>query len=121
MLTWPQIGTFCQGVQEQACAGAGRSSKEPQAQYLGRHQLTRTIRLGLQDKETEQVQLYNIGSNRAKPAPTITVQISSSTGMKDVKVLPNSGADISAAGQEVMRHLGQHKNNYCLPESALEK
>ena len=80
-----------------------------------------TIRLGLQDKETEQVQLYNIGSSRAKPAPTITVQISSSTGMKDVKVLPDSGADISAAGQEVMRHLGQHKDNYCLPESALEQ
>ena len=31
--------------------------------------------------------------------------------MKDVKVLPDSGADISAAGQEVMRHLGQHKDN----------
>ena len=70
-----------------------------------------TICLGSHNKETEQVQMYNIGSSTTQPAPTITVQISSPTGTKDVKVLPDSGADISAAGQEVMRHLGQHKDN----------
>ena len=70
-----------------------------------------TIRVGSQHDEAEPFQLYNVGDSKAEPAPTIVVQISSSTGTKEVKVLPDSGADISAAGQDVMKHLGQHMNN----------
>ena len=39
------------------------------------------------------------------------VSISSSTGNKNIKVLPDSGADISAAGQHIMRYLGHYKSN----------
>jgi len=46
-----------------------------------------------------------------EPAPIITVQISSSTGTRYLEVLPDSGADISAAGQEVLELLGQHIDN----------
>jgi len=46
-----------------------------------------------------------------EPAPTITVQISSSTGTRYLEVLPDLGADISAAGQEVLELLGQHIDN----------
>ena len=41
----------------------------------------------------------------------ITVRISTSTGTKIVEVLPDSGADISAAGVEFLKHIGQHKDN----------
>lgn len=46
-----------------------------------------------------------------EPAPTITVQVSSSTGTQNLEVLPDSGADISTAGQEVLEFLGQHVDN----------
>jgi len=39
------------------------------------------------------------------------VQISSSIGTCYLKVLPDSGADISAARQEVLELLGQHIDN----------
>ena len=46
-----------------------------------------------------------------EPAPTIIVQISSSTGTWDLHVLPDSGADISTAGQEVLEYLGHQVDN----------
>jgi len=52
-----------------------------------------------------------MGGDKAEPAPTVIVHISSSTGTKAVEVLPDSGADISAAGQETLGILGQHVNN----------
>ena len=48
---------------------------------------------------------------KAEPAPTIMVQISSSTGTRYIEVLPDLGADISAAGQGVLKVPGQHIDN----------
>ena len=42
---------------------------------------------------------YTMKEKKAEPAPTIMVQISSSTGTRYIEVLPDSGADISTAGQ----------------------
>ena len=47
---------------------------------------------------------------------TIIVRISSSTGVHYLDVLPDSGADISAVGQDVLTLLGQHVGNI-LPSS----
>ena len=72
----------------------------------------RTIRI--QSKELSQqqhLQLYMVQEAATEPAPTITVQVSSSTGTRNLDVLPDSGADISAAGQEVLEFLGQHVDN----------
>ena len=43
------------------------------------------------------------------PAPTITVHISSLMGLHsaDMEILPDSGADVSAAGKEALRCLGE--------------
>ena len=41
------------------------------------------------------------------PAPTITVHISSLNGSADMEILPDSDADISAAGKEALRCLGE--------------
>ena len=46
-----------------------------------------------------------------EPAPTIVLQVTSSTGTHHLDVLPDSGADISAAGQKVLKILGQHVDN----------
>ena len=62
------------------------------------------------------MQLYKVQDSKTEPAPTITVRISSSTGVRYLEVLPDSGADISAAGQDVLAILGQHISNI-LPSS----
>ena len=61
--------------------------------------------------QQQYLQLYKVQETTMEPAPTITVQISSSTGTRYLEVLPDSGADISAAGQEVLELLGQHIDN----------
>lgn len=48
-----------------------------------------------------------------EPAPLIRIQITSSNGSTDFNVLPDSGADISAAGKEVLQHLNEHVDNLC--------
>jgi len=40
-------------------------------------------------------------------APLITVNITSANGSHDIKVFPNSGADISASGKEILTHLNE--------------
>ena len=57
------------------------------------------------------IQLYNITEDQAEAAPTVKVYMSSSSGTRRVEVLPDSGADISAAGQGILSMLGQHVNN----------
>ena len=37
--------------------------------------------------------------------------MSSSSGIREVEVLSDLGADISAAGQEILRTLGEHIDN----------
>ena len=45
------------------------------------------------------------------PAPTVQVHITSLNGAADIQTLPDSGADISAAGPDALRHLGEHEDN----------
>ena len=45
------------------------------------------------------------------PAPTISIHILSLNGSTDMEILPDSGANISAAGKETLSHLGKHVNN----------
>ena len=55
--------------------------------------------------------MYKVQEAATELAPTITVQVSSSTGTQNLDVLLDSGVDISAAGQEVLEFLGQHVDN----------
>ena len=41
--------------------------------------------------------MYAMSQTRREPAPTIEVRMTSSTGKKNVTVLPDSGAEITAA------------------------
>ena len=60
------------------------------------------------------IQLYNITEEKAEIASIIRVNMSSSSGTRQVEVLPDSGVDISAAGQGILRILGQHVDNLLL-------
>ena len=60
--------------------------------------------------------MYNVCEAKTVPAHTITIQVTSSTGTKAIEVLPDSGADASAAGQETLSILGYHVDNL-LPSS----
>ena len=65
----------------------------------------------LQSPQGDHIQLYNVIGNKADPALTITVQVTSSARAASVTVLPDSGADISAAGQAFVGILGRHLDN----------
>ena len=54
------------------------------------------------------------------PAPTIPIQIVSPNGSTTTPVLPDSGADISAAGVEILHHLHEHIDNI-LPSKIIPK
>ena len=54
------------------------------------------------------------------PAPKITLNISSLNGATAASVLPDSGADISAAGEEILVHLNEHIDNL-LPSTTVPK
>ena len=49
--------------------------------------------------------------NYADPAPTLTVHIQALNGQATVEVLPDSGADISAAGVDFLTHFNKHVLN----------
>jgi len=55
-----------------------------------------------------------------EPAPLITVSIATHTGTKEVSILPNSGADILAAGTDILETLGYHPFNL-LPSRLIPK
>ena len=46
-----------------------------------------------------------------EPAPTITMQIITPDGSCRTQVLPDSGADISAAGEHILPHLNEHRDD----------
>lgn len=49
--------------------------------------------------------------NHADPAPTLTVHIQALNGQATIEVLPDSGADISAAGTDFLSHFNEHVPN----------
>ena len=49
--------------------------------------------------------------NNIEPAPTINVHISSLNGDAEIPALPDSGADISVAGEVALSCLGEHEDN----------
>lgn len=55
-------------------------------------------------------------SNVTDPAPTINVHISALNGSATVTALPDSGADISVAGPDIIAILGEHCNNLLLSD-----
>ena len=59
--------------------------------------------------------IQHVTTNEA--APTIHVHVTSLNGSREIEMLPDSGADISAAGKEILNSLGEHADN--LPQSGI--
>ena len=66
------------------------------------------------------IQLFSLSQQVAEPAPRISVHIITHVGTKEVSVLPDSGADISAAGEDALATLGYHPLNL-LPSMVVPK
>ena len=69
------------------------------------------IHVDPQQNSQEQVRMYAMNQTRREPAPTIEVQMTSSTGKKNITVLPDSGAEITAAGKDILKYLDHHPHN----------
>ena len=66
----------------------------------------------LQTDDTHPSQLSTIRQVAAtEPAPTVNVYILSINGLCKTQALPDSGADISAAGPQLLQSLGEHTLN----------
>ena len=65
--------------------------------------------------------LSNISNVAASdPAPKITINITTLNGSTSISVLPDSGADVSAAGKAILHHLNEHVDNL-LPSHIVPK
>ena len=58
--------------------------------------------------------MYAMSQTRREPASTIEVQMTSSTHKKNTMVLPDSGAEITAAGKDILKYLDHHPPNLLL-------
>ena len=64
------------------------------------------------DQESQPPRMSTIRQVTATdPAPTIPMHITSANGSHYTRVLPDSGADISAAGLQLLQYLNEHVNN----------
>jgi len=89
---YDQTCSFCHKVGH--FARVCRSKQTHQTNSSGTIFQASTNAIQVQPQQGNYIQLYNMGEDKAEPAPTVIVHISSSTGTKVVEVLPDSGADI---------------------------
>lgn len=57
------------------------------------------------------IQLSKTTSHQIVPAPTVCIQVTTSNGQANIDILPDSGADICAAGPDFVHSLGEHIDN----------
>ena len=55
--------------------------------------------------------MYAMCQTGGDSAPTIEMQVTSSTGKRNITVLPDSGAEVSAAGKDILEYLDYHPHN----------
>ena len=65
----------------------------------------------VQTQQRNHIQLYNIIVWKTEPVPTIAVHMSSSSSIREVEVLPDSGADIRTYQQQNRRSWKHHIDN----------
>ncbi len=73
------------------------------------------------DEQLPQVNASKVSDRPAfEPVPTISIHMSSLNGKATVRALPDSGADISVGGKDLLEHLHEHPDNLLsLPELSM--
>ena len=70
------------------------------------------------DKHAPQINVSKLGhSELIKSAPTVWVHISLNSEA-EIEILPDSGTDLSVAGETALNHLGEHRDNL-LPSTVI--
>ena len=85
-------------LRKRSAVGQDRKPTTPQTQALSTNELP-------------MVQLSEITHGPVIPAPTVNMQVSTCHGEVSFNILPDSGADISAAGPQFVLALGEHVDN----------
>ena len=57
------------------------------------------------------IQLSGTSAELINPTPTVTIKVTTCNCQANVAILPNSGADICAAGLEFVKSIGEHMDN----------
>ena len=57
------------------------------------------------------IQLSSTSTESVNPTPTVTMKVTTCNGEANIAILPDSGADICAAGPEFVKSLGEHMDN----------
>ena len=68
----------------------------------------------LSTNELPVVQLSELAHGPATPAPIVNMQVSTRHGQVSLNILPDSGAEISAAGPQIVKALGEYMDNLAL-------
>lgn len=78
----------------------------------GKRQIVATPKThALRTSELPFIQLSKTTSHQIIPAPTVNIRLTTSNGQAIVNILPDSGADICAAGPDLVHSLGEHIDN----------
>ena len=84
----------------------GLATNSPKGHTQGAQNPPRTYTLSISE-----LPFVQITSRSIKTAPTIAMEVSTPDGQATLQVLPDSGADICAAGPHLVRALGEHTDN----------
>ena len=108
---YDQVCLFCnkRGHFARVCQAKAQSTSQ---QLPGQRPLPNPAARSLQTDDAQPSQLSTIRQVSAtEPAPTVTIHIQSTNGSCKTQALPDSGADISAAGPQILKLLGEHASN----------
>ena len=102
---------LCQRMGHLARVCRSRQPRQPPPQATT-HPSTKALSVPTTDRDTPRVNASKIrNSELIESAPTVRVHISSLNGNAEIETLPDSGADLSVAGETALTHLGEHRDN----------
>ena len=110
---WKQCPAFhlvchtCNRVGHLAKVCKSRKPAAPSPAHQAVAPATNAVRASI----TPSLRSFTVNGLRFEPAPTIKAHLSTPNGSALLTALPDSGADVSVAGLNVIKQLGDHKNN----------
>ena len=108
---YDQVCLYCNKIGHFARVCRAKAQSVSQ-QFSGQRPPPNPSTRSLLTEDTQPSQLSTIRQVSAtEPAPTVVVHIQSTNGSCKIQALPDSGADITAAGPQILKSLGEHTSN----------